>query len=248
MSIVWQKESASGSCQVRKAGNSVRLYTNGVFHSQFNPANPVRGSLWELLIIPALFRMPGVVQRVLVLGVGGGTVIRLLNLFVKPQEIVGVELNPLHIQVARRFFGVDKMQAEIIQGDATAWVRGYRGASFDLIIDDLYGEECGVPRRAVTASKAWFQQLSSHLSLNGILVMNFISHEEMTSSAYFEDSATKATFVSAFQLSMPQYENSIAAFFCQKASIRQLRSNLTRITALNPRRKSTKLQYRVRGI
>ena len=89
--------------QVRTAGRTRRLYTNGVFHSQYNPANPVTGHVWDLLMIPAFFHAPDSVQRVLVLGVGGGAVIGLLRRFVSPAAVVGFELSPLHVFVARRF-------------------------------------------------------------------------------------------------------------------------------------------------
>ncbi|WP_455217906.1 hypothetical protein, partial [Kaarinaea lacus] len=87
MAIVWHKK-ISGTCyEVRKAGNSIRLYTDGVFHSQYNPHRPVTGSVWDLLMLPAFFTNIDKISRVLVLGVGGGSVIQLLHRYVKPDEI-----------------------------------------------------------------------------------------------------------------------------------------------------------------
>ncbi|HHH44614.1 MAG TPA: class I SAM-dependent methyltransferase, partial [Gammaproteobacteria bacterium] len=93
MSLVWQKQADGVDYQVRRAGRTLRLYTNGVFHSQYNPARPVTGSVWDLLLVPAFFYPPAELQRILVLGVGGGAVIQNLRRFVQPQQIVGVELN-----------------------------------------------------------------------------------------------------------------------------------------------------------
>ena len=248
MSIVWKKETERGSYQVRKVGNSVRLYTNGVFHSQFNPVRPVRGSFWELLIVPAFFHDPGILRRVLVLGVGGGAVIRLLNLFVKPREIIGVELNPVHIHIAERFFGIDQMQAQIVQGDAVAWLEDYHGPAFDLIIDDLFGEGDGTPSRAVAADSKWFRLLASNLSEHGVLVMNFLTRQEMKASAYFQDHLAREGFASAFHLSIPKYENAVGAFLRQMANSGKLRANLTSVPDLNPSLKDNGLQYRIRSI
>jgi len=56
---------------VRSAGYSLRLYTDGVFHTQYNPGNPLTGHIWDLLMLPAFFYEPDTIKRVLVLGVGG---------------------------------------------------------------------------------------------------------------------------------------------------------------------------------
>ena len=71
MSIIWQKTAGSDKYEVRTAGNSMRLYRNGVLHTQYNPRRPVSGNLWDLLLIPAFFHEPDTIRRVLVLGVGG---------------------------------------------------------------------------------------------------------------------------------------------------------------------------------
>ena len=248
MSIVWQKTSGQDHYEVRSAGNSVRLYRNGVLHTQHNPSHPIGGNLWDLFLIPAFFYSPVAISRVLVLGVGGGAVIHLLNRFIRPDEIIGVELNPTHIQIARRFFGVGRRQATLIQADAERWVRNYRGPAFDLIVDDIFGEESGEPKRAVTADTDWFNRLQSHLSPRGILVMNFATQTELKSCAYFQDPAIQKRFGSAFRLNKPQYENTIAAFLVASSTSRQLRRHLALEPGLDPNVKSTRLTYRIRRI
>lgn len=248
MSILWFKNSRHGRYEVRSAGNSVRLYTNGVFHSQFNPNHPISGNLWDLLMLPAYFYKPGVIQRILVLGVGGGTVIRLLNHYVKPKEIIGVELNRVHIQVARRFFGVGQKQARLIHGDAAAWLHDYEGPPFDMIIDDLFGEVDGEPSRAIEANALWFNQLLSQLSPNGVLVTNFVSKEELKACAYFSNQRIKGRFSSAFRFIIPRYENVVAAFLRPVATSQQLRNNLIKNPDLDPRVSGNKLQYQIRRI
>ena len=81
MSIVWEQVQGGTRYQVRRAGGSLRLYTNGVLHSQYNAARPLTGSVWDLLTVPAFLLAPGAVQRVLVLGIGGGAVIQQLRRF-----------------------------------------------------------------------------------------------------------------------------------------------------------------------
>jgi spermidine synthase len=248
MSLLWLKNSKEGRYEVRAAGNSVRLYSNGVFHSQYNPARPISGSVWDLLMLPAFFYSQGSIQRVLVLGVGGGTVIRLLNRFVEPQAVVGVELNPLHLQIARRYFGVGKKEAQLVQGDAVAWLRDYQGPPFDMIIDDLFGDADGEPQRAVEADAGWFRQLCRHLKPDGLLVMNFIGSYELEACGYFASRPLRNRFASVFRLSIPKYENAVAAFLPREVTSRQLRSNLIRVPGLNPQLKGSRLNYHIRRL
>jgi len=156
MAIVWSKETAGTLYEVRSAGNSLRLYTNGVFHSQYNASQPLTGHVWDLLMLPAFFYPANTIKRVLVLGVGGGAVLHMLRQFVMPGEIVGVELNPRHIYVARRFFNLKHKSIKLIEADAIEWLKKYRGDKFDMIIDDLFAEHKGEPVAVVKANRHWF--------------------------------------------------------------------------------------------
>ncbi len=246
MAVIWEKQVDGVHYQVRSAGSTRRLYTNGVFHSQYNPANPVTGHVWDLLMVPAFFYAAGSVRRVLVLGVGGGAVIRLLRRFVVPDAIVGVELNPLHLFVARRFFGVGQQTARLVQADAMKWIRDYRGPPFDMIVDDLFGELNGEPVRAVEMNVRWFQSLLQHLSPQGMIVANFTSTQALRDCAYYSSRRLAGRFAGAFQLKTPADENAVGVFLRRPSSPRTLRSNLRATPGLNPDLKTSRLSYRAR--
>lgn len=248
MAVLWSRRIRGTLYEVRSAGHTRRLYTDGVFHSQFNLRHPVTGGIWDLLTVPALFHPPGALQRALVLGVGGGAVLRQLAHFVGPEMVVGVELNPVHLRLARRFFGLERPGIELHQADAVAWLEHYSGPRFDYIVDDLYGEYEGEPRRAVAADAGWFVRLMKRLMPNGILVMNFISRAELRASAWFTRRTPRRVFPTAFELSHPLHENAIAVFLRTPATSRQLRQRLCAIPELDPRRRSTRLRYRIRRL
>ena len=107
MAVIWQKYVNGTKYQVRRAGLTRRLYTNDVCHSEFNPDKLVTGSIWDLLVLPAFFHTPGKIKRVLMLGVGGGASILQLHHLLQPDHITGLELDPVHLDIARRFFNVD---------------------------------------------------------------------------------------------------------------------------------------------
>ncbi len=228
MAIVWEKTERGVHYQVRSAGHTRRLYTDGVFHSQYHPRRAFIGGIWDLLFLPALFAAPGRIRRVLLLGVGGGAVIHQLQRFIQPRTIIGVELNPVHLQVARRHFGITPQLATLEQADAVQWLADYRGPAFDMIIDDLFGEAQGEPVRAVDADVPWCRQLLRHLSPDGLLVMNFIGSRDLRRSACLSHPPLAARFESVFQFSLPGYENAIGAFLRRPAEAATLRRELAR--------------------
>lgn len=246
MAIVWSKHSKGTLYEVRSAGNSLRLYTDGVFHSQYNPRQLLTGHVWDLLMLPAFFYSEKKIKRVLVMGVGGGAVIHMLRQFVSPEKIVGVELNPVHISVARRFFSLKHPSIELVEADAVAWLKNYTGKKFDMIIDDLFAEKDGEPVSVVDADAKWFSNMLKHLNSDGVIVRNFINRQALMSSAGISHKAIANKFASVFQLTSHLNENYVAAYVRQQSSSRELRNNLIATPGLNPDLKTCRLRYRIR--
>jgi len=247
LAVVWKRTKNDTHFEVRRAGSSLRLYTNGVFHSQYNPARPIAANVWNLLLLPAFFRPAGTIRRVLVLGVGGGAIIRLLDHCIRPETIIGVELDPTHLYIARRFFGVTEDRARLIEADAVDWLAGYKGPKFDLIIDDLYGEADGEPVRTIEAGQAWLSKLSQNLADDGVLVMNFVSSRVMRDTSRMLQTTSPTQFANAYRLSLPAYENVVGAFISQSLGVRPLRQVLR--TASVPCASSlSRLSYRIQRI
>ncbi|WJW76335.1 oxidoreductase [Thiohalobacter sp. IOR34] len=247
MAILWSGDIKGVHYEVRAAGHSRRLYTNGVFHSQFNPRQPVTGGVWDLLMLPAFFE-PRLIRRVLVLGVGGGAVLRQLQRFIAPESITGIELDAVHLRLARRYFGLGGDGLQLLRADAVAWLRDYQGPLFDMIVDDLFGEAHGEPVRAVRADGEWLRLLLRRLRRNGVLVMNFCSRSELLASAPLQDRRVAARFQRLFELYTPLEENRVGVFLRRPADSRRLRANLQREPLLDTRRSRCRLRYRIRRL
>lgn len=244
MTVIWQKRKGGDLFEVRTAGYSVRLYSNGVFHSQWNPRHPIAGNLWDLLLLPVFFLPPAEPKRILLLGLGGGAVVRQLQHFFPGAKIVAVELEPLHIQVAKRFFKLKN--CELICDDAVRWLKGYRGEEFDLIIDDLFSHSAGEAERAVAVDNRWAKQLLRHLKAKGVLAVNFSGSKELKSSALCKEKIIK--LASGMQFKHPLYENAIGAFSREKLALSDWRENLKKYPELDQNRKSCRLNYNVRKV
>lgn len=177
MALIWKKCVGDTSYQVTKAGNSIRLYRNGVLHSQWNPKNRLRGQLWELFLLSS-FSDQHKIERALVLGVGGGAVINLIHYFFPAARVDAIDVDATHLYVAKKFFKVDGKRCHLIHADASRWLRGNNRGKYDLIIDDVFSEVNQVPHRSVSAEGQWIRKLLRQLSSEGVLVMNFADQQE----------------------------------------------------------------------
>lgn len=225
MAVLWRKEAGGVRYEVRSAGRTLRLYANGVLHTQHNPARLFTGSVWDLLVLPALL-LPRPPRRALVLGVGGGAAVhQLLRLF-PDIAITAVELNPVHLSVARRFFGLRDARVTLVQDNAVTWLAMREGEPFDLVVDDLFGEQDGQPCRAVEADDDWFDLLATHLAPGGLLVVNFPDARAVRASAWGQGGGVRGRFPAALSLATPTCQNRVVAFLPAAAGAADLRRAL----------------------
>jgi predicted membrane-bound spermidine synthase len=236
MAVIWEHRNQNTHYQVKTAGNSLRLYSNGIFHSQWNNAAPINGQLWELLMLP-VFYLQARPLRVLLLGVGGGAVVKLLARFTHLQQLIGIELDPVHIKIAQRFFKSQSANVEYHCADAVTWVRGYKGPKFDYIIEDLFGSnQNGEVLRALDADENWLKALAKHLKTDGILCMNFDSPKQARKCW-----RRQTCFSHARMLLSRRNQNAIVAMSRKILDHRQFKARLTQEPSLDISKSSCKL-------
>ena len=206
MTVLWELNTADTHYSVRTSGASIRLYSNRVFHSQWNPNKPFAGGVWDCLSLPALYRPTDYFKRVLLLGVGGGAVIRQLQLLIDFEALTAIEIDAHHLNIAERWFGVDDKRVDLQHADAIEWLAGYRGPSFDLIIDDLFGHSEGEPLRACPLIPDWVDLLHANLADDGLMVVNCVDSRELkTALPVFDERG----FRYGYRWTLPAYENAI---------------------------------------
>jgi spermidine synthase len=243
MSVIYSKKVAGLEYQVRTAGNSVRLYSNGVLHSQYNPLHPISGAIWDLLLLPA-FLMPTPPKNVLLLGLGGGTLVHLIRLFFPKANITCVDIDQQHIKIAKFFFKIPSKNVTIIEGDAYS-VLSASAQRYDWIIDDVFEHTSGQPERGsdvFTLLKTYL----SNLSKDGLLSLNLIGKRQLENMQ-----PLMKGFNQVVQFSHPLYENKIVALLnvphenFPKTIKKGFKSQLMKFKALDQTRKTCRLNYKL---
>lgn len=229
--LVFQRDVNGVRYEVRTAGASRRLYTNGAFHSQYNPNFLFTGAVWDLLSLPSLF-MSELPKRVLVLGVGGGTVIHQLHQLHRLEQVTGVELDPNHIDIAREQFDLNYAHTKLIEADGSEWLKHATG-QFDYIVDDIFQHTSGDPARPLAANQTWFNLLKARLTPTGTIVQNHISRRDAKQAATFAGSHyVKLSFENE------GFENCVISYFARDqqtsaTATRLLNTGAARLTRLS---------------
>lgn len=234
MAIIFSQKSDGRLYEVRSAGSAKRLYTNGVFHSQWNPKQPLAGAVWDLLSLPILY-LPQAADRtlrVLLLGVGGGAVLQQMRFLAPRAALCGVELDAMHLNLAREFFAIDEHQLDLHCADAVQWLNDYRGPAFDCVIDDLFSHQNGEPERAVAMNLPWSKALRRVTAKDGLVVANFESAAALRSCGLME-----LSFARVYQWSQTGYDNAIGAFIRGSGDARSWRLALQQHPLISARQK-----------
>lgn len=190
--VIAEKVSAFSKIEVAERDGWIDLDVEGATFASYHPEQRFTGYSWDALTAACLLkaRTP---QSVLLLGLGGGTVVRQLRFLLPHVEIVAVELDALLIELARDHMGITDADTAIVHDDAFKYVRKTR-RRFDVIIDDLF--LCGdddVYRPEAVAGE-WLDVLKRRLTDGGVVVANLITdrgHQDV-------GDATKAAYRDAF--------------------------------------------------
>ncbi len=160
--------------EVRRVQDGLQLRVDGTLASFQRHGRAVTGVVWWALAGPILLvgkRRP----RVLLLGVGGGSVARALRALAPEAEIVGVEYDPSVLSAARRHFGLDDLGLELIVEDALDSLSRERRL-FALVVEDLFVGSARSVRKPPWLVGEGYRLIRRRLRENGFVVSNTI-HE-----------------------------------------------------------------------
>ena len=179
--VIYNVESElNGRIRVVEVGSTRKIFV-GNFIQSINPDSPSCSKLcWGQLVESLKKRVPEM-DKVLILGMGGGTISHLISRNYPNTEIISVEYDEVMIDIAKKFFNIDSIpNHRIINDDALRVViepENYEISlgSLDVLIVDIFNgdkfPDLGKTGNFITAIKKLVKP-------GGFLVFNRIYKEE----------------------------------------------------------------------
>jgi spermidine synthase len=173
MAGLYARKAAASRVEVKVGRRGRALRINGTFASWYVPGRARTGSVWDALAAPLLLLPPARRRSVLILGLGGGSVARVVRALAPRAEIVGVEQDPEVVRAARAHFDLDELHVRIVEGDASRYL-GQTRRKFDVVVEDVFVGNARSLRKPDWLPAPGLARAAQHVARGGILVSNTI--------------------------------------------------------------------------
>lgn len=165
----------SSSIEVVESFGNQKLLVNGIVQTGTYPQLLFGEGIKKL----ALWHS-GVFRNILVLGIGGGDIFRILHRLYPNVHVTGVDIDAEILRVAKEFFHIHEIpNTRYVISDANAFLRREKSkqSCFDSVIIDIYVGNV-VPDFILLAS--FFRNVQRVLRPNGSVMFNYFSYKGQT--------------------------------------------------------------------
>ncbi|SRR5258708_3120831 len=138
------------------------IHVNGVTQS-----GGILNKIWEEMLKKVLETKPHV-HNCLILGLGGGSVARVVSRYWVGSSITGVDIDETMVKLGEKYLYLDKIDISIKIEDAAKFVEGNKN-KYDLILIDLY---CGSKFPEKFESEKFMKSVKNLLASGGIAIFN----------------------------------------------------------------------------
>lgn len=119
------------------------------------------------------------IKKVLLLGLGGGTVIKTLQQLFPDAEISAIDIDPVMVKIGQEYFGLNINKTSIKIGDVFSQKIEF-GKNCDLIVVDLFKGYI-IPEKL--GEKQFLLKLKASLAKNGCVIFNRLYFQKYVSEA-----------------------------------------------------------------
>ncbi len=180
----------NGDIKVVDKGRTRKLIINGTLQSS-NFDSPIIPKMCWGKIAQVTSELSSV-GRILILGLGGGTVAKLLSVKYPGVEIVSVDIDPVVVDVARKYFDVDSIpNHRIIVADACGVVTspeeyGLSPNEFDAVVVDIFQGEVYPD---IGNSGSFFAGIKKLIRPEGLAIFNriYLNHHQDDVNNFIEN-------------------------------------------------------------
>ncbi len=179
--ILWEGESPlNGKVKMIESSGVRRLVVEGITQSRTLDKKGKTGFYWDAFSenLPNL----SLDSRILILGLGAGTSAKILTNKFGPVPIDGVEIDPMIVELGKKYFYLNEPNIKVFTKDAREYVRKLNG-KYDVIYVDLFH---GDKTPKFLSEKPFLVKIKEHLNLGGVVVINKICNDKLEDKQFVE--------------------------------------------------------------
>ncbi|MDY7039990.1 MAG: fused MFS/spermidine synthase [Chloroflexota bacterium] len=230
--MIFEAESAYNYIQVVEvAGTRYLLLNEGqAVHSVYNPNSLATFGTWDYFLVAPFFNepphTPDQVRSLCMIGLAAGTTPRQYTAVFGPIPIDGVEIDPVIVDVGRRFFDMTGPNLAVHVEDGRHFLAHTR-TRYDVVAVDAYRLPY-IPFHMTT--KEFFTEVHNHLTERGAVVINVGRTENDYSLVEALATTMNTVFPSVYVVDVPETFNSMVVATVQETRSENLTANLPEIT------------------
>lgn len=167
-------DTAHQQVQIWKSERQCEFRVAGAIHAWWHEKKYLTGLAWDNLAAAALLRPAGPPRSILMLGLAGGTAMRVLRRLLPDCRLVAVDIDSEIVALAELNMNLDELGIEIHFADAYAWIAKCK-ERFDVVIDDVYLAGRDDVFRPGKSDSSQISALKRLLNPGGLLLANLVN-------------------------------------------------------------------------
>jgi spermidine synthase len=225
--MILERESAYNYIQVvEKDGvRYLRLNEGEGMHSVYSPSLLLTGGTWDYFLAAPFFnsppRLPAQVRSLGIVGLAAGTSANQFTKIYGPIPIEGYEIDPVIIDVGRKYFGMTEPNLDALAVDGR-WGLAHSRSKFSVIAVDAYRPPY-IPPHLTTVE--FFRIVRDHLAPDGVVTINVARLPDDRRLIEGLAATLQAVFPSVYVSDVPYTMNSILYATVQPSTIGNMLEN-----------------------
>ena len=162
------------SLEVWKSPDATEFRVAGAVHAWFHQRRLLTGLAWDMIAAGALLGENHPPRSVLMLGLAGGTSLRVLRHLLPDAHFTAIDIDPEIVALARKHMALDDLGIDVRIADAYRWLAANR-RTFDVVIDDIYLAGKTDVFRPQAMDENLLEHLARAVSPGGVLAVNLVT-------------------------------------------------------------------------
>ena len=208
--------------EIWKSPLAVEFRVAGAVHAFYHRHRFLTGLVWDMLAAAALLGKRHEPRSLLMLGLAGGTTLRILRHLLPACRFTAVDIDGEIVRLARRHMALDRIGVDVIVSDAYEWLRTNR-RTFDVVIDDIYLAGRTDVFRPQAMDARLLQNLRRCVAPGGVLAVNLVTGAGHRTTQSATRGILRDAFANVRSVTSPAAMNEVLVAGGNVATVRRLR-------------------------